>query len=85
MLRRRPVRSRSLQFVGNAKDNKQMPTNYELQPTAYQQIANIDIETYVNKTFGMIAPLLPDSKRRLNYNLFLQDTLLELNTVADGL
>ena len=43
-----------------------------------KQIENIDIEAYVDKTTDMIAPLLPNTKRRLNHNQYLQDTLLEL-------
>ena len=61
-----------------------MPKNYHLPPT-YQQIANIDIEPYLDKILDIITPLLPDNKRRLNHNQYLQDTLLELNIVADGL
>jgi len=84
MLRRRPVRSRSLRFMGNAKDKLQMPNNYHLPPTAHQRIQSIDIKPYLDKTADMIKHLLPDSKRQLNHNQFLQDTLLELNVVADG-
>ena len=48
-------------------------------------VNDIDIGAYVDKIFDMITPLLPDSKKRLNHNQYLQDTLLELNVVADGL
>ena len=50
-----------------------------------EHLKNIDIEGYIDKSTDMIKHLLPDSKQRLNHNQYLQDTLLELNVVADGL
>ena len=50
-----------------------------------EHLKSIDIGGYIDKIFDMITPLLPDSKRRLNRNQYLQDTLLELNIVAVGL